>query len=192
MVWIVVSLVIQNSFYTGCTNSGSLSDAQCESYAERYCAKTCHQCDGGTDQTTKPSKTTKNPKQTTPKPQKGTTKPPKGTTKPPKGEGATTKPPKGGGATTKPPKGDTATTKPPKGGSETTKPPKGRRNMVEELSKSMFRVTTTYNHIPSKENTISRYQAISRNSYSLFKIFLVKWMIAILAVMFSPLVGAVN
>ena len=157
----VVSLVIQHSFYTGCTNSGSLSDAQCESYAERYCAKTCHQCDGGTDQTTKPSKTTKNPKQTSPKPQKGTTKPPKGTTKPLKGEGATTKPPKGGGATTKPPKGDTATTKPPKGGSETTKPPKGRRNMVEELSKSMFRVTTTYNQISSRD--IKYYFTISGN-----------------------------
>ena len=139
MVLKVVSLVIQHSFYTGCTNSGSLSDAQCLSYAERYCAQTCNQCDDDTGQTTKPSKTTKNQKDTTAKPPKGTTKPPKGTTKPPKGQDATTKPPKG----------DTATTKPPKGGSATTKPPKGRRNMVEELSKGMLFVTNVYNHIPS-------------------------------------------
>ena len=137
MVLKVVSLLIRNSFYTGCTNSGSLSDAQCLSYAERYCAQTCNQCDDDTGQTTKPSKTTKNPKDTTAKPPKGTTKPPKGTTKPPKGQDATTKPPKG----------DTATTKPPKGGSATTKPPKGRRNMVEELSKGMLFVTNVYNHI---------------------------------------------
>ena len=41
-------------------------------------------------------------------------------------------------------------------------------------------------------NVILRYQGISRYSYSLFKIFLVEWTIAKVAVMFSPLVGVVN
>ena len=71
-------MVNQCSFYTGCANSGSLSDAQCLSYAERYCALTCDQCKDGT---TNPPIETITGHRTTPKPPKGdpvTRKPPNG------------------------------------------------------------------------------------------------------------------
>ena len=67
MIWPSVSLMNEYLFHTGCTNSGSLSDEQCLSYAERYCPLTCNQCEYGT---TNPPKETNTGDPATTKPTK--------------------------------------------------------------------------------------------------------------------------
>ena len=69
MIWPSVSLMKEYLFHTGCTNSGSLSNEQCLSYAKQYCALTCNQCQ---DRTTNPPQETETGDPATTKPTKAT------------------------------------------------------------------------------------------------------------------------